>query len=64
MSALAVTIGTAFASYADLWLRNETFAVATNIFIVYTAMSIVGCWILLSLLWMLSTTTAKSKGKP
>jgi serine/threonine protein kinase len=63
-SALAVTIGTAFASYTDLWLRNETFADATNIFIVYTAMSIVGCWLLLSLLWTLSSMNMKSKGKP
>src|SRR5258708_6426483 len=64
MSALAVTVGTAFASYSDLRLRNETFADATSIFIVYTAMSIVGCWILLSLLWTLSTMNMKSKGKP
>jgi hypothetical protein len=63
MSALAVTVGTAFASYSDLRLRNETFADATNIFIVYTAMSIVGCWILFSLLWTLSTMK-KSKVKP
>ncbi|MFL5628129.1 MAG: protein kinase domain-containing protein [Ktedonobacteraceae bacterium] len=64
MSALAVITGTAFASYTDLRLHDETFAIATSIFIVYTAMSIVGCWILLSLLWTLSTRAARSKGKP
>jgi hypothetical protein len=64
ISALAVTIGTAFASYSDLWLHHETFADATNIFIVYTAMSIVGCCILLSFLRTLSITHVKSKGKP
>ncbi len=64
LSALAVTIGTAFASYSDLWLHRESFADATNIFIVYTAMSIVGCCLLLSCLRTFSTTPVKGKGKP
>lgn len=47
-SALAILIGTGFASYADLWLHQETLAVATVIFLVYSAISIVACLLLLS----------------
>jgi serine/threonine protein kinase/uncharacterized membrane protein len=44
--ALAIILGTAFASYSDLWLRHETFAVATNIFFVYSALSLACCLLL------------------
>ncbi len=47
VSALAILIGTAFASYTDLWLRHEPFANATTIFIIYSAISILVCWLLM-----------------
>jgi serine/threonine protein kinase/uncharacterized membrane protein len=43
---LAIIVGTAFASYSDLWLRHETFSVASYIFIAYSALSLVCCLLL------------------
>ncbi len=47
---LAIIIGTAFASYSDLLLHNETFVLATTIFFVYTALSLIGSLLLFFLL--------------
>jgi uncharacterized membrane protein len=46
-SALAILVGTAFASYTDLWLHHEPLANVTTIFIIYTAISILVCWLLM-----------------
>ncbi len=48
ISALAILVGTAFASYTDLWLRHEPMTSATTIFIIYSIISIVICWLLLA----------------
>jgi serine/threonine protein kinase len=48
ISALAILIGTAFASYSDLWLRHEPTANASSIFIVYSIISMIICWLVMT----------------
>jgi serine/threonine protein kinase/uncharacterized membrane protein len=47
VSTLAILVGTAFASYTDLSLRHEPLANATSIFIIYSIISIIICWLLM-----------------
>lgn len=48
ISALAILVGTAFASYTDLWVRHEPATSATTIFMIYSIISILICWLLIA----------------